>query len=203
MLTTDSDTVAERVRLMSLHGLSKDAWNRYRTDGSWEYDVMAPGFKYNMGDIAAALGIAQLKKLNKMWRRRTAIAQRYNEAFATDPELEAPVSCDNVTHAWHLYMLRLNLDQLAITRDQFIEELRRRGISSSVHFIPLHLHSYYRGAYGYEPSDCPVAFAEYKREISLPIYSRMTDQDVSDVINAVREVSRLHQQTNLYAVTGH
>ena len=189
MICTDSDAWADRCRIMCLHGISRDAWNRYAADGHWFYDIVAPGFKYNLTDVAAAMGVVQLRKLERMWRRRSAIAARFTERFAALPEVEPPaVGSAADQHAWHLYMLRLNLDRLTITRDAFIKELRERQIGVSVHFIPLHIHSYYKDTYGYRPESLPNAHAEYLREISLPIYSRMSDQDVDDVIASVRDI---------------
>ncbi|MBN1316034.1 MAG: DegT/DnrJ/EryC1/StrS aminotransferase family protein [Anaerolineales bacterium] len=185
MLTTADGELAERCRIMSLHGISKDAWKRYTAEGSWYYEIVAPGYKYNMTDIAAAMGLAQLAKAVRMRDRRAEIARQYNEAFRNLPALQAPFDRDDCQHAWHLYMLRLNLERLKIDRSQFIIELKDRNIGASVHFIPLHMHPYYREKYGLQPEDFPVARNEYKREISLPIYSRMSDQDAADVIEAV------------------
>jgi dTDP-4-amino-4,6-dideoxygalactose transaminase len=185
MITTDDDALAERCHIMALHGISKDAWKRYTANGSWYYEIIAPGYKYNMTDIAAGMGLAQLAKVERMWRRRKEIVQRYNAAFGKAPALQVPHDREDCQHAWHLYMLRLHLDQLRIDRAQFMEELKQRHIGASVHFIPLHLHPYYRETYGYRPEDFPVAYGEYLREVSLPIYSRMSDHDVQDVIDAV------------------
>ncbi len=185
MLTTDDEALADRCRIMSLHGISRDAWKRYTAEGSWQYDIVAPGFKYNMTDIAAALGLVQLAKLDAMWKRRAEIAARYDTAFSAISELQIPSRGDTNQHAWHLYMLRIDNERLRGGRDAFVEELRRRHIGASVHFIPLHLHSYYRDTYGYAADDFPIATREYRREISLPIYSRMSDSDVDDVIEAV------------------
>lgn len=193
MITTEDEELADRCRVMALHGISKDAWKRYTAEGSWYYEIIAPGFKYNLSDLAAALGLAQLAKAEAMRQRREAIAGRYNEAFAPIPALQIPVMRPNLQHAWHLYMLRLHLDRLAIDRAQFIEELNERRIGTSVHFIPLHLHPYYRQTYGYRPEDFPVAYREYRREISLPIYSKMTAQDVEDVITAVVDIVKRFQ----------
>ncbi|HEX9006621.1 MAG TPA: DegT/DnrJ/EryC1/StrS family aminotransferase [Bacteroidota bacterium] len=188
MLCTDSEKVAERCRVMSLHGISKDAWKRYAAEGSWFYEIVAPGFKYNMTDVAAAMGLAQLRKAWAMWERRTAIAERYTTTFRELAELQVPAVRDDCQHSWHLYMLRLNLDRLRIDRNRFIEELKRRNIGASVHFVPLHVHPYYRETFGYQASDFPVAFRESAREISLPIYSRMSNSDVEDVIDAVYDI---------------
>ncbi len=192
MITTDEAALADRCRVMALHGISKGAWKRHTSEGSWYYEIVAPGYKYNMSDVTAAMGLAQLAKAERMWQRRRDIAHRYNEAFGEVPELHIPADNEDCQHAWHLYMLRLNPDQLDIDRAQFIEELRKLNIGTSVHFIPMHLHPYYRETYGYRPEDFPVAYREYAREISLPVYSRMTDQDTRDVIDTVLRVVRQH-----------
>ena len=188
MICTEDDALAERCRIMALHGISKDAWKRYTAEGSWYYEIVAPGYKYNLTDIASGMGLAQLRKAERMWLRRRAIAQRYDAAFGAMPELQTPYDRDDCQHAWHLYTLRLNLERLRIDRAAFVAELKRHQIGTSVHFIPLHLHPYYRETYGYQPEDFPVAYGEYMREISLPIYSKMSDQDVQDVISAVTDV---------------
>jgi dTDP-4-amino-4,6-dideoxygalactose transaminase len=188
MLCTDDEDLASRCRIMALHGISRDAWKRYAADGCWQYDVIAPGYKYNMTDVAAALGLAQLRKAQLMWQRRREIAQIYDAAFGLQPELQIPFNRADCQHAWHLYVLRLHLDRLNIDRSKFVQELRQRNIGASVHFIPLHMHSYYRKTYGYRPDDFPVALAEYQRAVSLPIYTKMSDRDVQDVIDAVLEV---------------
>jgi perosamine synthetase len=185
MITTDNDDWADRCRIMSLHGISKDAWKRYSAEGSWYYEIVAPGYKYNMTDIAAAMGLAQLHKADAMHARRKVIAGMYNEAFKHNPVLQIPADEPRMQHAWHLYMLRLHLNALTIDRGRFIEEMKKKGIGCSVHFIPLHIHPYYRDLYGFKPEDFPVAYREYTREVSLPIYSKMTDQDVVRVIDGV------------------
>jgi perosamine synthetase len=191
MITTDNDQWAERCRIMSLHGISKDAWKRYTAEGSWYYEIIAPGYKYNMTDVAAAMGLAQLRKIDQMWKRRLNIAQQYSSEFDMVDELQSPTpGPTDGQHAWHLYSLRLNLNQLSIDRNQFMEKLGESNIGASVHFIPLHLHPYYKDVYHYQPDDFPIAYQEYQRVISLPIYSKMTDQDVADVINAVLEIVR-------------
>jgi len=189
MICTENEEWAERCRFMSLHGISRDAWKRYTAEGNWYYEILAPGFKYNMTDVAAAMGLAQLRKVNVMWQRRKEIAAAYNQAFAQVSELLLPpVGNAPEQHAWHLYILRLHLERLQIDRSQFIAALKKRNIGTSVHFIPLHIHPYYRQRYGYQPQDYPVSYREYQRMISLPIYSRMSDQDVQDVIEAVSEI---------------
>jgi dTDP-4-amino-4,6-dideoxygalactose transaminase len=190
MITTDDEALAERCRIMALHGISKDAWKRYTAEGSWYYEIIAPGYKYNMTDIAAAMGLAQLRKAKHMWQRRCEIAERYNDAFGPMSELQIPADRTDCQHAWHLYILRLHLDRLRIDRARFIQELKRLNIGTSVHFIPLHLHPYYQEIYGYTPADFPVAFQEFQQVLSLPIYSKMTDKDVEDVISSVVRVAQ-------------
>lgn len=192
MIVTDDDALADRCRIMALHGISRDAWKRYTAEGSWYYEIIAPGYKYNMTDIAAGMGLAQLAKVERMWQRRTEIARSYDAAFKTVPALQIPHDRQGDQHAWHLYMLRLHLDRLRIHRAQVMDELKQRNIGASVHFIPLHLHPYYRETYGYRPEDFPVAYCEYQREVSLPIYSKMSDRDVHDVIHAVLDIVQTH-----------
>jgi len=184
----------ERARLLSLHGLSRDAWKRYDKGGSWRYEVLAPGFKYNMTDIQAALGLWQLRKLPAFQERRRQVVRRYTEAFQGDEALELPVERPNVEHAWHLYVLRLRPGVLRIGRDRFIEELATCNIGTSVHFTPIHLHPYYRDKYGYRATAFPVAYDSFQRMLSLPLNPRLSDQDVADVIDAVRDVVRRHRR---------
>jgi dTDP-4-amino-4,6-dideoxygalactose transaminase len=194
MICTNDDARAERCRIMSLHGISRDAWKRYTADGSWYYEIIAPGFKYNMTDVAAAMGLVQLRKSDRMHRRRVDIARKYSEAFTPMQEVCVPPAESNGDlHAWHLYALRLNLDRVTITRANFVGALKGMNIGASVHFIPLHLHPYYRDTYGYKPEDFPVAYREYQRVVTLPIYSRMNDQDVQDVIDAVSRIIERHR----------
>ena len=193
-MLTGSPELIEEARLWSLHGMSRDAYKRYSAKGSWYYEVVRPGFKYNMTDIQAAIGLHQLRKLPQFQARRREIVRRYNEAFSTLEEMQTPVERSEVEHAWHLYVLRLNLERLRISRSQFIEELSARNIGTSVHFIPIHLHPYYRDKYGYQPEDFPVAYREYQRIVSLPLYPRMSDQDVQDVIDAVYDVIQRFRQ---------
>lgn len=185
---------AERMRLMSLHGISRDAWRRYMQGGSWYYEVVAPGFKYNLGDLAAALGLAQLGRAGEMRARRAAIAARYDAAFADDEAVELLRAAPDRTHAHHLYVLKLALGRLDVDRAAFIDALAARGVGTSVHFIPLHLHPYYRDRHGHRPEDLPVALDAYRRSVSLPIYSAMTDAQVERVIDAVREELDAHRR---------
>lgn len=193
MLTGRPELIDE-ARIWSLHGMSHDAWKRYSDKGPWYYEVIRPGFKYNMTDIAAAIGIQQLKRLPQFQVRRREIVRQYHEAFSEYEELQLPIEKPEVEHAWHLYVVRLNPDLLRISRGQFIEELKARNIGTSVHFIPVHLHPYYRDKYGFKPDDFPIAYREYQRIISLPLYPKMTDQDVRDVIEAVIDVVHTHRR---------
>ena len=191
MICTRNPVWAAHCRQMANHGLSRDSWQRFGKEGAWYYQVMAAGYKYNLTDIAAALGVVQLERSQSMSARRQQIAQAYQHAFAEIPQLELPQA--TTPHSWHLYMLRLNLPQLSISRAGFVEELQAHNIGSSVHFIPLHIQPYYQDQFGYEAHDCPVAYGQYLREVSLPIYSRMSDQDVRDVVKAVRQIVREHK----------
>lgn len=188
MLVTDNPEYAEKARIMSLHGISKDAWKRYTAAGSWYYEISYPGYKYNMTDMAAALGLVQLGRCVELTEIRRRYARMYSQAFAETPEVEPLSDAGDPDHAWHLYVIRLNLERLAISRDEFINQLRDLNVGTSVHFIPLHLHPYYREKYGYEPSACPSALSLYERIISLPLYSRMSDEDVKYAIDAVMSV---------------
>jgi dTDP-4-amino-4,6-dideoxygalactose transaminase len=172
--------------------MSRDAHSRYENGGSWYYEVVLPGFKCNMTDLQAAIGLRQLEKLEGFQQRRREIVNRYNEAFAGLPAIELPAERPGVESAWHLYVIRLDLDRLTIDRAQFIEELGARNIGTSVHFIPVHLHPYYRDRYGFVPEDFPVTYDAYQRIISLPLHPRLSDRDVDDVIDAVSEVARFH-----------
>jgi len=187
MLTGTPDFLA-RASVFALHGMTRDAWKRYGKEGSWYYEVTVPGFKYNMTDIQASLGLHQLKKLPEFHRRRQEIAARYTAAFSKREELIVPVERSDVEHGWHLYVLRLNLSALTIDRARFIEELKQRNIGTSVHFIPIHLHPYYREKYGYRSEDFPVSYENYLRSVSLPLHPGLSDRDVDDVIEAVLDV---------------
>jgi dTDP-4-amino-4,6-dideoxygalactose transaminase len=193
MLTGDADLLA-RCRTLSLHGMSRDAWLRYSRGGSWYYEVHEPGFKYNMNDIHAALGLVQLSRIHEFQERRRQVVARYDQAFSASEVLEIPARRDNVDHAWHLYILRLRLEALDIDRDGFIRELGERNIGTSVHFIPLHLHPHYRDAYGYAPGDFPVSYSNYLRALSLPLHPGLANEDVDDVIEAVQDVAARHRR---------
>jgi len=184
MLTGPPELI-EQARAWSLHGMSRDAFKRYTSEGSWRYDVTLPGFKYNMPDLQAAIGLHQLRRLDEMQKRRRAIVAMYDEALRGIEELETPVARSHVESAWHIYLLRLR----SRARDRFIEDLRKRNIGTSVHFIPIHLHSYYRDRYGLRPEQFPVASREFERMLSLPLSPAHSDQDIADVIEAICELS--------------
>jgi dTDP-4-amino-4,6-dideoxygalactose transaminase len=194
MLTMTNPNYAERAAMMALHGISRDAWKRYSSEGSWYYEVLQAGYKYNMTDVAAALGLHQLARSEWLQERRCAIARRYTEAFSQWLEVETPPNPTHVEHAWHLYMLRLRLEQFTITRDAFIQALKQANIGTSVHFIPLHLHPFYRDTYHLATHDFPAALHAYQRAISLPIYPGMTDEDVEDAIAAVEQIIETHRK---------
>jgi dTDP-4-amino-4,6-dideoxygalactose transaminase len=190
MVTTEREDLANRVRLMSLHGLSGDAWRRYADKGSWYYEVLEFGFKYNMTDIAASLGLRQLPRAEEFAKRRREIAGVYSEAFVRLEGCRVPVVTDTRDHAWHLYILLVNGAGGASRRDKLIADLARRGIGTSVHFIPLHRHPAYRRTFGESGRAYPNADWLFTRAVSLPIYPRMTDDDVTRVIEAVTQSLR-------------
>ena len=190
MVVTDRDDVMERMRLMHLHGMSRDAWKRYTQNGSWSYEILAPGFKYNLTDIAAAIGIHQLRKAEAFRERRLAIADQYDAGLAGVPGVQLPRVEDREAHGWHLYVIQIDPAQLTIGRNEFIDRLIARNIGVSVHFIPLHVHPYYRDRYSFQPDDYPHAYAAYERILSLPIYAKMSDEDVRHVVEAVREIAQ-------------
>ncbi len=188
MVTTRDEEVADRIRLMRLHGLSKEAWNRY-SGGTWRYDIVAPGYKYNLTDMASALGLVQLERSQQMAHRRRTIAAAYLEAFSALPGFVLPHRPTDREHAWHLFPMRLSADFDESQRDGVIDALRDdHGIGTSVHFIPLHQHSYYQREFAYGAADFPVAQHAFEHCLSLPIYSAMTDDDVDRVVTAVEAV---------------
>jgi len=188
MVVTRDGEIARRCRVMRLHGIDRDAFGRYASrQPTWYYEVVAPGFKYNMTDVAAALGLAQLAKARKFHARRLEIARRYDEGLRDLPLLLPVRPADMAHHAWHLYVIRLT-DESPVGRDAFIEQMAQRGIGTSVHFIPLHRHPYWRETYQLRPEYFPHAEAAYAGAVSLPIYTKMTDADVTRVIEAARAV---------------
>ena len=194
MIATADHDLAARMRILALHGMSHDAWRRYAKGGSWSYDVVLPGFKYNMTDIQAALGIHQLCKLNDFIAVRQRYARLYDEAFADLPEVATPITHADRSHCYHLYVIRLELSRLSIDRAQFIEELTLRNVGASVHFIPVHLHPFYRDRFGYRRGDIAGAERAYDRIVSLPLYPRMTQRDVQYVADVVHDIVTLHRR---------
>jgi len=193
MLTTSDEGIAERVRMMSLHGLSKNAWTRFEAKGSWYYEIVEAGFKYNLTDVAAAIGLAQLAKANRLWRERQALANLYREElagseemFTLHPELEDRQS------SWHLFPIRLNLAAMSIDRGEFIEQMKAAGITCSVHWMPLHLHPYYVREYGYRAEQFPNASAVWPTLVSLPLFPGMTRQEVEYVAKAAKAIAERH-----------
>lgn len=193
-MVTGDPVLLDKIRIIGLHGMSRDAWRRYDKGGSWFYEVVLPGFKYNMTDIQASIGLWQLRRLADFQKRRREIVVRYNEAFSSDVALQVPVERENVESAWHLYVLRLNEQALTINRDRFIEELAGLNIGTSVHFIPVHTHPYYRDKYGYRPDDLPVAYDSFRRMLSLPLHPGLSDDDVEYVIEAVLYLARKYRR---------
>lgn len=188
MLTGEPDQI-ERARSLSLHGMSRNAWNRYGAKGSWFYSIEEPGFKCNMSDLQAALGLAQLQRLDELQARRAEIFDNYDQAFAASPDLQTPTRRGGRDHAYHLYVLRLT-GALAGARDRLIDTLREAGVSTSVHFIPVHRHQYYAGKYGYPPEDFPVANESYGRMLSLPLSPVLSDEQVGWVVQNVRQFTQ-------------
>ena len=188
MACTNDDTLADRMRIMSLHGISKDAWKRFTAQGSWYYEIVAPGFKYNLTDIAAAIGIHQLRKADDFRAGRARVATRYRELLRDVEELIFPNEHPDRQHSWHLYAIRLRLDRLTLDRAAVIDEMKAAGIGTSVHWIPLHMHPYYRQTYGYKPDDYPVAARLSQEIISLPIFPSMQEEEIGYVCEKLKEI---------------
>lgn len=188
MVVTRNPEIAKRCRIMRLHGISRDAFDRYTsTKPAWHYEVVAPGCKYNMTDIAASLGIHQLKKVWAFQKKREAMASHYDDAFRDLPVILPPKAPAEDTHAWHLYVIRLT-DDAPVSRESFIELMAEEGVGCSVHFIPLHLHPYWRDRYNLKPDDFQNSVRAYERAVSLPLYTKMCEADQQRVIEVVREI---------------
>jgi dTDP-4-amino-4,6-dideoxygalactose transaminase len=198
MLTTRHSDVAEAVRILSLHGTSRDAWDRYTDHGGWQYEVIAHGFKYNLSDIQSAIGIPQLHKLDDFVRRRTELAALYRQELGERDDIELPPDRADCRHAWHLYILRLQLERLRIDRDEFIRRLRRTGVATSVHFIPIPVHPFF-ASLPLARESCPSAMALYPRIVSLPLYPRLTDEEVHYVARSIREVLDSARRPHFFA----
>lgn len=194
MVTTDDSALADRVRSRRLHGMTRDAWKRYAKDGNWRYDVAYPGFKYNMTDMNAAMGLVQLRRLPALQSERHRVVAAYRAALEGVDALELPASRPDVEHAWHLFVVRVRPEQLRIGRDQVIAELHAAGIGTSVHFIPLHEHSYYRDQMGVRADTLPTATAEWRRIVSLPLFPGMTGNEVDRVTETLRAIVQRHRR---------
>ncbi len=193
MIATRDEDVLNQIKILALHGLSKDAWKRYSDDGYKHYSVVSLGYKYNMMDIQAALGIRQMPRLAEYSRRRQNVWNAYQRAFADLPLARPPEAEPNTQHARHLYTIRIDTDRLRATRDHVLNALHAEGIGTGVHFIALHLQPFYRQGLGYRPGDFPVAEQISERTLSIPLSAKLTDQDVQDVISAVRKVFRYYE----------
>lgn len=188
MLVTDDEKIIEKARILAGQGMSHNAWNRYAKGGSWKYDIAEPGFKYNMFDIQAALGLKQLSRLEEMQEKRLKIAAKFQEAFGKIDAIDPPFVPEYTTHCWHLYVIRIVPELLTIDRDQFIVELNERNVGTSVHFIPVHYMSAYRNRFGCKEGDYPNTEKHFNRIISLPLYPSMTDEETQYVIDAVADI---------------
>ncbi|MEI6126004.1 MAG: DegT/DnrJ/EryC1/StrS family aminotransferase [Pseudomonadota bacterium] len=196
LAATENENFAEKMKVLRLHGINKDAWKRYTKHGNWYYEVIDVGYKYNMTDIQAALGLAQLRKTERMWQARKHIARHYTEAFKDNDYIITPTIRDYVSTSWHLYVIKLRLENLSITRNQFIAELQKKGVGVSVHFIPLHRHPVYKNMYGLRPHDFNNSEWLYERTISLPIFPDMTIQDIAQVVDAVQALTKKYGKSN-------
>lgn len=194
MVTTADPALNERMRSRRLHGMTQDAWRRYAAEGSWRYDVSYPGFKYNMTDIAASMGRVQLRRMPALQDRRVALVERYRAALSGIAAIELPHCRPGVEHAWHLFVIRLRLEELSIGRDAVMQALKEEGIGTSVHFIPLHEHSYYREVLRCRAEDYPNASAAAERIISLPLYPRMEFADIDRVAGVLEDILRRHRR---------
>jgi perosamine synthetase len=182
------------MRILRLHGISHDAWKRYTKEGSWFYEVVDAGYKYNMTDIQAALGLSQLDKAQEMWQLRSAIAQKYNLGFKNVSALQIPKILSDRQTSWHLYVVKLAIEKLSISRNEFISLLLERGINTSVHFIPLYRHPYYQEMYDLKYVDYPNSEWLFERIISLPIYPGMQDEQIDYVIENVLDLISAYEK---------
>ena len=200
MVTTHREALLEKMRILCLHGISKDAWNRYSEKGNWYYEVVECGFKYNLSDLQSAIGIHQLHRQEKFIEVRTRYAETYNKVFAGMDEVDLPPDDSSCRNSWHLYALRLNLEKLDINRDEFIQLLRKKGIGASVHFIPIPLHPYFAEFAQLPHNQCPKALELYPRLVSLPLYPEMTMDQVAYVSSIVREICQHAKKRKLATV---
>lgn len=185
MICTNDDEIAERAAIMRMHGINRNAWKRYSESGSWYYEVVAPGYKYNFTDLQASLGIPQLKKVDDMWNARKRIAQRYTEALKDNEMITLHTIKEDRESSWHLYPIRLNLEMLTKNRAQVIDEMKKNDVGVGVHFMPVHQHLFYSETFNLDDKNYPVASAAFPRLMSLPIYPGMTDKSVEKVISVL------------------
>ncbi len=189
MITTERAELAERMRIFSLHGISRQAWNRYSAEGTWKYKILEAGYKYNLSDLQAAIGLIQLGKCHSMRDARSRIAGEYARLLSGQDAFKLPVIPVGRAHAWHLFVVEANKQALRINRDQVIDELKARGIGTSVHFIPLHLHPLYQNKLGYRCGQFPNAEERFAGAISLPIFPGMTQEELERVVEALRDIA--------------
>jgi perosamine synthetase len=199
MAITEDEALARRMRMMSLHGLSQDAWDRYSGGRSWDYRIVAPGFKYNLTDVAAALGLRQLERAEAMRLEREAVARRFLGELADVEEIELPLDAPDRIHSWHLFPIRLRLDRLAVDRNAFLDALKDAGVGCSVHWRPLHLHPYYEETFGWRPRDLPAATAVWERLVSLPLFPGMRPEEVGHVVETVKGLCARHAKSGAVA----
>lgn len=200
MAVTSNEILAERIRLMSLHGLSHDAWGRYSGSGAWDYQIILPGYKYNLTDIAAAIGIHQLARAEEMRLDRERIAFEYKERLGDVAEIEHPPHDENRIHSWHLYPIRLRLDDLRISRNEFIDRLKMSGVGCSVHWRPLHMHPLYIDRFKWSVEDFPQATALWERIVSLPIFPWMSATEIDHVVQTVRSICQSSARSRIAMV---
>lgn len=194
MACTQNDAYADRMRIMSLHGISRDAWKRFTGEGSWYYEIIAPGYKYNLTDIASAMGIHQLRRSDDLHAKRMALAARYREVLGDLEEIQLPIPRPDRIHSWHLYVVRIKPGILSIDRAEFVERMKQAGIVCSVHYLPLHMHPYYREKFGYRPEDLPNMAGVYPGIFTLPLFPDMTDEEFNHVCKTVRGLVMEHRK---------
>jgi len=197
MAVTNNEALADRIRLMSLHGLSHDAWKRFAVGGNWDYKIVQPGYKYNLTDIAAAIGLHQLARAEEMRQQRETIAKFYLGSLEDIEEIGLPVDDDNRIHSWHLFPIRLKLENITIDRNEFIEELKRRGVGCSVHWRPLHMHPLYQERLGWNENHFPAATELWSTIISLPIFSSMMVEEMIHVVETVKSLCAVHAEQRM------
>jgi dTDP-4-amino-4,6-dideoxygalactose transaminase len=194
MVTAPDENVATRIRRLSLHGMSSDAWKRYGECGPWYYEILEAGYKYNMSDIQAALGLCQMERIDEFREARDRIAGIYRAGLAAEDGITVPPTYTDGHHAWHLYPIQINLDVVRLSRDDFIRALVDERIGVSVHFIPVHYHPFFSARLGYSRGAFPTTERYYGRAVSLPIYPSMTDADAADVVEAVTKLLRYYRR---------